>query len=426
MSARTGREPTRTLARHWAALAVIVLLALVLRVYNLRDLPAGFFCDEAALGYNAWALANYGSDENGAPWPLFVWSFGGYKNPVFIYAAMLPIKLFGLSEMSVRLTAAAFGVATVAAMFFLGRALLGPWVGLWAALLLAIAPWHLHFSRIAFELISFPLLFAIGLTLLVRFTQGRRTLAAAFFFMGACLYAYAIAKLFVPLFLLGFGVLYLPTVWRRWRGWLVGFPVLLLTVAPAVAFDLAHQRRGMRYFDATTILRPGAPLAPLLRQYAHNYVTFFSPRFLFEAGDAITRHAVRGHGELYPFFLPLLGLGLLVLLLRRDRAAKLILWWLLLYPAGASLMTEIPSASRGIIGVPAFCLVAATGLAAGLRLLSWIARPRSLALALQVAGVVGMTAAAIRKWQSTCTCISKSTSSTPPPLTAVSSTDTAT
>ena len=45
-------------------------------------------------------------------------------------------------------------------------------------------------------------------------------------------------------------------------------------------------------------------------------------------------------------------------ILRRDRAGKLVLWWLALYPVAPSLMNEIPSATRGIIGAPVLCLLA--------------------------------------------------------------------
>ena len=72
------------------------------------------------------------------------------------------------------------------------------------------SPWHLHFSRIAFELIAFPFSFVTGCALLVRFTQGRRTLPAALACSRSCVYAYAPAAMFVPAFLLGFGVLYSP------------------------------------------------------------------------------------------------------------------------------------------------------------------------------------------------------------------------
>jgi 4-amino-4-deoxy-L-arabinose transferase-like glycosyltransferase len=364
-----SRPDPEELPKAVLALLVAVLVgAALLRTIRLKDLPAGLFCDEAAFGYNAWAILHYGVDENGTRLPLFLWSFTGYKNPVYLYAAMLPIGILGLDEFSLRLTSALFGVATILALFLLGRKLAGNAAGLAAAFLLAICPWHLHFSRIAFELISFPLLFIVGFGYLIRFTRGERTLPLAFFLFGTCLYAYAVAKLFIPLFLIGFGLLYLPTVWRRPKEWLLAVPILLLTVTPVVVFDYVHRERGNAYFRNTSILVPGRPVRDVLRQFAHNYAHFFSPRFFFRQGDEIVRHAVKDHGELYAFFAPLLVIGLLVLLLRRDRPSKLVLVWLALYPVGASLMNEIPSATRGFIGVAALCLVAAVGFAAVLDL----------------------------------------------------------
>jgi 4-amino-4-deoxy-L-arabinose transferase-like glycosyltransferase len=368
------------------SLLAVVLLATVLRVYQLKDVPAGLFCDEAAMGYNAYAIATAGMDENGLHFPLFFWSFSGYKNPVYIYAAAIPIKLFGLDEFTTRLPAALFGVGGVIAIFYLGRALFNPWVGLFAALLLTVAPWHLHFSRIAFELISFPFLFLIGFTLVVRFTQGRRTLVPAMVFFGLCVYAYAIATVFVPLFLIGFGVLYLPTLLRRWLETVLAVAVALAMVTPAGIF-YRHHPQGTQYFQNTTMLRPGTDMRGELRAFGRNYAEFFSPVFLFRHGDAISRHAVRGFGELLPFYAPFLIVGAVVALLRRDRPSKLVLWWLALYPIGPSLMTEIPSASRGIIGAPAFCLLSAVGLAATVRFIGWAARWRPLALVLQTAAL---------------------------------------
>ena len=312
-----------------AALAAVVLLALFLRVWQLEDVPAGLYCDEAGNGYNAYALGTAGIDENGTPWPLYVWSFGtSYKNPLFIYGAILPVKLLGLSAFSVRLAAALFGTATVLAIFFLGRAVFGPWVGLWAALFLAVAPWHLHFSRIAFELIVFPLLMVWACTLLVRFTQGRRTLPAALGLCALCVYAYAPAALFVPAFLVGFGVLFLPELLRHWRQFLVAVVVAGAVLAPAAVFFSSQARTGTQYFRRTTFLDAGQPWREQAERFGRNYAQFFSPRFLAEEGDPIFRHAVRDFGELYPLFVPFVVLG-----------------------AGAALLAPSARATSGVRGV---------------------------------------------------------------------------
>lgn len=340
---------------------MILVVAAGARVWNLGDVPAGLFCDEAALGYNSWAVLHHGVDENGVRLPLFVWSFGGYKNPVFIYSAMLPIGALGLSEFSVRLTSALFGLATVLMLFLLGREIGGGRLGLLAAALLAVEPWHIQFSRIAFEVISFPFLVSLGVFFLVRFAKGRRTLPAACVCLGLCGYAYAIAKLFVPLFLVCSVVVLWPTLRRRRREWAQGLAVLLVTIAPLVVFDLKHREQGSRYFRATSILREDQPVTQTASQFAANYVKFLSPGFLFRTGDPIVRHAVPGNGELEAYWAPLLVFGLIAIPLSRRREPWLILAWLALYPVGASLMTEIPSASRGLIGSVAFALLAAYG-----------------------------------------------------------------
>src|SRR5262247_1128864 len=126
----------RRMRAFWAGLLVVAALATVVRVVDLRDLPPGLFCDEAGNGYNSYLLLTTGKDENRERFPLYIWSFGVvYKNPVFIYAATLPIAALGLSEFSVRLTAAGFGVLAVLAIGVLGRLAMGPVGGLIAALL---------------------------------------------------------------------------------------------------------------------------------------------------------------------------------------------------------------------------------------------------------------------------------------------------
>ena len=400
---RRGELPRAAIV---ALVVLVAAVALALRVSHLADLPAGFFCDEAGNGYNAFSLLHTGRDETGARFPLYVWSFGvSFKNPVFIYSAMLPTALLGPTELAVRLTAALYGFGTVLAMFFLGRALMGPTVGLLAALLLAVCPWHLHFSRIGFELIALPFFFTLALTSLVRWTQGRRTLPQAAVLFGLCLYTYVPAKLIVPLFLAGFALLYSRPLRARWRESALAAGLLLLTAAPVAVFDLTHRAQAQSYFRATTILAEAEPPLVIARRFAANYAAFFSRAFLFDGSDDdedIIRHTVRGHGQLYPFFAPLLGLGAAVALLRRDRALRLPLLWLALYPVAPALMNEIPSASRGIAGAPAFCLLAAIGGGAVLRLATQVSERRGVVLALQgglaLAGLAVVVPAVRQYW----------------------------
>ena len=58
---------------YWALalLAAILVLAAVVRVYDLTGNPPGFFCDEASYGYNAYTILHSAKDEHGETLPLF-------------------------------------------------------------------------------------------------------------------------------------------------------------------------------------------------------------------------------------------------------------------------------------------------------------------------------------------------------------------
>src|SRR5688572_22839866 len=71
----SSRMPRRSI--QIALLAVVLIGAAVLRLYELKDIPAGLFCDEAAFGYNGYTIGSSGYDENGKFLPLLVWSFAG-------------------------------------------------------------------------------------------------------------------------------------------------------------------------------------------------------------------------------------------------------------------------------------------------------------------------------------------------------------
>jgi hypothetical protein len=100
------------------------------------------------------------------------------------------------------------------------------------------------------------------------------------------------------------------------------------------------------------------------------YFNHFSLDFLFVKGDIdfpgefITRHSVRGVGELYWFQLPFLILFFAKLVFsKKDRSQNLfILSFLAVYPLGTIFTQVNPLATRSIIGVVPFQIASAVGL----------------------------------------------------------------
>lgn len=86
--------------------------------------------------------------------------------PLLYLVTSFSLNLFGESEFAARLPALYIGVLAVPLLIALGKALHRPTAGLWAALLLAVSPLHLHHSQearhypwlMAFSLLSYILL----------------------------------------------------------------------------------------------------------------------------------------------------------------------------------------------------------------------------------------------------------------------------
>src|SRR3989344_995924 len=148
--------------RWWLLLGIMVALAGFLRGYHLTQVPPLLYWEEAALGYDAYAVLQTGSDHHGHPWPLVAFeSFGDWKASFYFYFLMPSIALFGLSPMSVRLPALVVGLGIVVGVAVLTKLVISRWSGLhsrevfWlplvAAWITTISPWMIQFSRVAWE-----------------------------------------------------------------------------------------------------------------------------------------------------------------------------------------------------------------------------------------------------------------------------------
>ena len=143
-------------------------------------------------------------------------------------------KLFGASERSLRTPSALVGVVTVALLFLLGRELFGSRVGLTAAALLALAPFHIAYSQEARVYALLLLLLLVCVWAVARLLRGGSPAAQAVYVIAATLAMYA--HTFAVFALLGMNLLF---AWRWLRGGQTGVPLvrwLALNAAIVVLF----------------------------------------------------------------------------------------------------------------------------------------------------------------------------------------------
>ena len=348
------------------SLGIVFLIGFLLRVINLDNNPLGFFCDEASIGYNAYSLLKTGKDEFGNSWPIFFRAFGEYKNPILIYSAIIPVRFLGLNEKAVRLTSAFYGVLTILAVYFLARQLEGRKTGFWSAFLLAISPWHIHFSRTALEgLMPFVFFTTTGAYFWLTYRQKSENFLKAVFSFALALYSYFPARLFIPLFCGSLAFQARQQLWKNKKKLFFGFLLVLVLIFPL--FD--HTFFGPGFSRWHQVVEQKAPLEFLKLYWDH-----FSADFLFFLGDAsfpgqfITRHSLIKRGELFLFQVPFLIAGLWALLRKSSSVKEILIFWLLFYPVG-TIFTQAPGpqATRSIIGVIPFQIISAMGIMTSLK-----------------------------------------------------------
>jgi hypothetical protein len=145
-------------------------------------------------------------------------------------------------------------------------------------------------------------------------------------------------------------VLYRAELFERSRAAIASGAVLLATLLLIAPFWLSEA--GMA--------RASAAAVPDLASFAGNYLSYFSPRFLFFHGDWNLRHSAVGYGVLLRVEILTTSAGLFFIARRRRREDLLLLAWLALFPIAASL-TEPRHALRSLVGVPALALLSGVG-----------------------------------------------------------------
>ena len=219
-----------------ALFLALILVGAAVRLVWLGDVPLGLNQDEAAIGYEAWALLEHGIDRHGYRYPVHFVAWGSGMNALYAYLAMPFIELLGLNVLAVRLPQALLGVAALFAMYDVGRRLVDRRFALCALFVLAISPWHVMLSRWGLEANILPVFVLFAFALALRGLERPRWLVPAFIVLALGLYAYGTAYVFVPLFVLGI----LAYGWRRhfadFRHWMVAFAAMALVALPIGLF----------------------------------------------------------------------------------------------------------------------------------------------------------------------------------------------
>lgn len=354
-------------------LIAILLVASFLRLWKLAEVPVSLFGDELDVGYHAYSILKTGKDYSGNFMPLHFQSLAEWRTPLYLYSVVPTVAIYGISPLGVRLPAALFGILGIWGLFLLVKQLTkNKQLALLSAFVLTISPWHIQYSRAAFEVTMLLAFLLFGLYFFFKSLsigeQGQKDgkwLWIAFALLVITPLIYSTAKLFTPAIILVLLFLWRKEIFKLPKKTLTRVLLTLAVLggitAYATLFSGGSQRFGYigvfsdptiptevgtaRLRDARMREETGFGVSPKVSdRLFHNKVTFwnenitrnilqsFSTDFLFIKGDLNLRHSIDGVGQFYRIEFITMVLGLLFFFSKyKDKRVKAFVGlWLIL------------------------------------------------------------------------------------------------
>lgn len=366
-----------TASSHRIALLVVLVAASVLYLWHLDKAPVYLGWDEARTAIQGYTLATTGRDMNGARMPLLFHitdplipnhSSSTWWQPTLFYMTAAVLSVAPLAAWSVRLPNIALALVNMWLVAAIARRLFrNPWYGVLAAGMLALAPAHFFFARLAQDYFlpqSFVLLWLLCLLDYERTDRAVLPLVAGAV-LGAGVYTHISSWVVMPLCVVA-GTVFLPIVGKPLRAVIVfwlGFAAMMLPLAawvwshPTLFSDMFHN------YGVVTSPNPAERLTL--------YWDYFNPSYLFFSGGADPMWATRRAGVFLLAIAVLLPLGLWSIW-RESRSAGRVLLVAGLLAAPIPIVAALPEApryatARDLLVVPFGVLVSVAGV-------EWLAR----------------------------------------------------
>jgi len=362
-------------------LLVILIIASFLRLWKITEVPVSLFGDELDVGYQAYSILKTGRDYNGNFLPLHFHSIAEWRTPLYLYTCVPTVAIFGITPLGVRLPAAIFGILNVLLMYLLVSELLNygsrsmdskkrnsfltksQVIALVSSAFLAVSPWHLQYSRAAFEVTQLLFFYLSGIYFFIKTLSNPKYFWLCALSLGLTPWIYSTAKFFTPMLLVFLFIVWFKDILAIQRKELVNgiatFFILGIPLVYAIFFSGGGQRFSYisvfsdpamegtigfaRQIDAAAESPNRSVLEKISTRIIHNkysywggiiinnYFTSFSTNFLFNMGDLNRRHNIEGMGELHKLdVIPLLsGLIMFFGFYKNKKVKILIAFWIL-------------------------------------------------------------------------------------------------
>ena len=290
---------------NWA-LILILALALFFRFWQINRLPGGLFPDEAANGLDINSMFH------GHLQPFY--ERGNGREALFFYFEAFSVLLFGRGVWQAHIVSAAFGLAAVAAVYFLTKRMFGQRTALFASFFMAVSSYAVAVTRTAFRANTVPLISTLTLLFLIKFFQSKDpktkywSAALAGLFFGLGFYTYTSFRMMLPLVVgflflicLGFRSRFreILSLYAKYK--LVFAAVFLLTISWITIYYIHNPKSFVGRAGQVSVFNPtlnhGDLIGTVIDVFKKTILSFFTE------GDLNWRQNVSG----FPFLMPLIS-----------------------------------------------------------------------------------------------------------------------
>lgn len=378
----------------------IIILASILRLWNLNSVPPSASLDESSISYNAYSVLKTGGDEFGT-FPLVSQrGYDDYRRSTYLLLVAPFVAAFGLNVVAARLPAVILSILTVWALYGICRLLFKKQSGFSdtfayvSTFLVAISPWHIYISRIGHESNACLSFLVFAILFFLKGLMNKKLLLVSVLFFALAMVSYYSGQVLIPLLVLSLAIIYrhqlIKIILSDSKSKLITVGVLLLSIpivwsvfspealirfrgtstfSPSAHEELFKQRVLLRNeavsrHDILGSIIYNQRLFPLVVLY-EGYIAHFNPQWLF-FNNASGIFKAPYVGLMYPWQIPfiLVGIAALIFTKRLTLAPKMMVFiWFLLGPLPASIATQTPHAMRSYNMLPTWEFLCAFGIA---------------------------------------------------------------
>lgn len=181
---------------------IISAVFLFTRLYHITSVPSGMHIDEISMGYNTWALSEYGADRYNVSFPVYFNNAGSGQSSLYVYIAVVFAKLFGYSLFTLRLVSVLFGIMLLVFGTMAAYEVSGLICAEITAFFITIMPFFIMSERWAFDCNAMLPTFVMALYFFIKLLKTKKTKYAVLtgIAFSLTLYSYILAFIVAPVF----------------------------------------------------------------------------------------------------------------------------------------------------------------------------------------------------------------------------------